>query len=293
MRGENIQDCPQPVECRPECRSVFDRVSVSYLIRGATRVMWELLDTYTDPRPLEFQLQVGRTNNPLADDWEDVGLPVVDQYFALDDEQRVFGKMNWTHYRVRVTSSLSVAYSLPVAGTGILDRRDWRIARDIVRQRKLAFRVGPAGQRGYLLKRRWSGERCPLCLDHQTQQVRNPDCASCYGTGFKCGYYFPLSCVWAELEPKTRHTHTDMQFRGTVDDIAVRATVIMTELLSEMDIFVADKTDDRYFVHEIQHIAEVRGVPLIASVGLRPVPYSSVIYEIVIPDQLRTHGLET
>jgi hypothetical protein len=29
--------------CPPDCESVFDRVVVSYLVRGGTRVMWELL----------------------------------------------------------------------------------------------------------------------------------------------------------------------------------------------------------------------------------------------------------
>ena len=51
--------------------------------------MWELLDTFTDKGPLTFQLQVGSTANQDADDWENVGLPVTDQYFALDGEQRV------------------------------------------------------------------------------------------------------------------------------------------------------------------------------------------------------------
>jgi hypothetical protein len=277
--------------CTDQCELVFDRVVVSHLIQGPTRVMWELTDTFTEPGPFEFQLQAGKTANPDADDWEDVGLPVVDQYFALDADQRVWGKLDWTHYRVALTTPAGTHVSAPVGGMGVLDRRDWRLARDMVRQRKVAFRVGPGGQKGYLLKRRWAGADCPVCLDHQTKEVRNPDCPDCFGTGKKCGYYYPMSCVFAELDPKTRHTHLDRQ-RGTVDDIAVRSTMLMTELLGEMDVFVADRTDDRYYVHEVQHTAEMRGVPIVASVSLRPIPFSSPIYGIAIPDQLRTHGLE-
>lgn len=286
LRGEHLADCPLDDACPPECRSVFDRVVVSHAIAGPARVMWELLDTFTDPGPLTFQLQVGATTNPLADDWENVGVPVVDQYVAFDDEQRVWGKTNWTHYRVRVSSASGVAYSLPTGGMGILNRHDWRMAREIIRQRKLAYRVGPGGQRGYLLKRRWTGLDCQTCLDPVTREVRNPDCPDCYGTGKQCGYYYPMGCTWAEMDPKTYRTALDPQ-RGTTNDIVLKAEMVVTEILDEEDVFIVDKTDERYFVHRVQHTSEIRGVPLVAKVELRPIPYSSAIYSITIPDQLR------
>lgn len=281
-----IEQCP-PL-CRVTCPdSVFDRVVVNYLITGPTRIMYELLPTFTDPMPLSFQLQVGATANPLADDWEDVGLPVINQYVLFDAEQRVWGKTNWTHYRVVLTSPLGVYYSTPVGGMGTLDRRSWRLAREMVRQRLVAYRFGPGGQRGFLLKRRWTGIPCHKCLDYQTKEVRDPSCVSCYGTGFECGYYFPMSCVWAELSPRSYRISIDSQMRGTVNDIVVHADMIMVDLMQEDDVVVFAKTDDRYHVHRVQHTAEMRGVPLTAQVELRPVPYSSVIYTIQIPDQLK------
>ena len=87
--------------------------------------MWSLVDTFLDPSPLQFTLQVGTTANQDADDWTDVGLPVVDQFVAFDPEQRVWGKTNWTHYRVRLVTSLGTYYSLPTGGMGTLDRRSW------------------------------------------------------------------------------------------------------------------------------------------------------------------------
>ncbi len=279
-----LDPCQNP--CPPQCRSVFDRVVISHVIKGPTRVMWELLDSFTDPGPLSFQLQTGQSSNPLADDWEDVGLPVVDQYFATDPDQRVWGKTNWTHYRVVVTSPLGTYYSLPTGGMGTLDRRSWRLAREMVRQRLVGYRVGLGGQRGYLLKRRWTGQPCTRCLDYQTQEVRDPACPNCYGTGFECGYFYPIGCVWAELSPRARHVKIDGQMRGVTDDISVQADMTMTEMVGEEDIWVAARTDDRYYIHKVQHVAEVRGVPIAASVELRPVPYSSAIYSIEIPQQL-------
>lgn len=271
--------------CPPICRSVFDRVVVSYLIRGMTKVMWTLLPTFEDEGPLTFQLQVGVTSSNDAGDWEDVGLPVTNQYVSYDAEQRVFGKNNWTHYRVQLSTSVGTYVSDPVGLEGVLDFRAWRNAREIIRQRLVAFRVGPGGQEGYLLKRRWTGTPCPRCLDAGTKEVRDPDCPVCYGTGFKCGYYYPVGCVWAEMDPKAYHLTRD-ENRGTVQDISVKATMVMTDLLNEEDVWVSKKTDDRYYVHSVQHVSEMRGVPLISSVELRPVPFTSVVYDIPIPDQL-------
>lgn len=273
--------------CPPQCESVFDRVVVSYLIKGGTRVMFELLPTFLDPGPLTAQLQYAETSNPEAD-WADVGLPAENQYVLVDPEQRVFGMLNTAHYRIQLTTPRGVYHSTPVGVEGVLGRRDWRLAREVVRQQRALFRYGPGGQLGYLLKRRWSGVRCPVCTDLQTGESRNPNCPTCLGTGFECGYYYPISCVWASTSPKRRHLERDGgQARGTIDDVAVQATMIQTELMSEEDVWVAAATDDRWYVHEIQNTAEIRGIALVAQVTLRQVPYSSPIYALEIPQQFR------
>jgi len=293
--NNRLQDCVLNNPCDPtQCESVFDRVVVSHIITGPTRIMWELLPTFTDTGPLQFQLQAGHTANNDSEDWVDVGLPVEDQYFAFDDEQRVWGKTNFTHYRVVLTTSLNTYYSTPIGGMGILDRRSWRLAREMVRIKRRAMRVGNKGQKGYLLKRRWTGENCPVCLDHQTKEVRNPACLTCYGTGKRCGYYYPVACVWAELGPRSKRTELDGgQSRATIDDIVVPAEMLMTDLLSEDDIWIADASDDRYFVHKVQHIEEMRGVPIVANVELRLIPFTHVAYLITIPQQLLTHGVDS
>jgi hypothetical protein len=98
------------------------------------------------------------------------------------------------------------------------------------------------------------------CLDHQTQEVRDPACPNCYGTGFECGYFYPVACVWAEMAPRARRTELDAgQSRGTVDDVVVASEMVMTELLGEDDVWVNAATDDRWFVHRVSHTSEMRG----------------------------------
>jgi hypothetical protein len=256
--------------CPPDCPDAFAMVHVSYLIRGGTRVMWQMLPDFVDPLPWSFQLQVGHTGIQAADDWTNVGLPA--------------DKTQNTHYRVVVTTSKGVYYSDLTAKDGILGVRDWRIAREIVRKEKLRFRY--TSQDGYLLKRRVSGENCTLCLDFQTNEVTDPYCQECWGTGKQCGYFYPLACIWADLAPKTRNMHIEDQGRrGTVNDVIVTGRMLMLPLISEQDVWVSRKTDDRYYIRSIQDVAEIRGVPLVANVEMRPAPFTDVIYQIAIPQQ--------
>ncbi len=270
-------------ECPSQCNLVFDRVHVSHLIRGGTRVMWDIVPTLTDPFPWTFQLQVGKSANPNADDWEDVGLPLTNSFYAIDGDERVWGRTQNTHYRVKMVTEAATYFSEPTDGLGVLDRRDWRLARETIRQEKLRNRL--IGQNGYLLKRRNSGLKCTLCLEYQTDEIQDPNCPQCYGTGFQCGYYYPMPCVWAVLEPRTQRQHLD-DSRGTVNDITMRARMLMVPLLESYDIWVAKKTDERYYIHTIQSVADQRGIPLIAQVELRPAPYSDIVYDIEIPDQI-------
>lgn len=280
----NVPGC---LPCPETCPSVFDRVVVSYLVAGGTRVLWQLLPTFTVPGPYVFQLQVGTSPNPYADDWTDVGLPVTDQYTATDGQQRVWGKTNWTHYRVVLTAGGQSYESTPVHGMGALSVRDWRLAREIARKERLKFRLD--SQDGFLLKRRITGVRCRNCTDFQTNEIRQPDCPVCLGTGYECGYYYPLGCVWAAFRPGQKHMELDGDKggqRGTIDDRVYTARMLLVDLLGEEDVWVNATSDERYFVHKITVTGEWRGVPIVGDVELRPVAYSSHIYSLAIPEQL-------
>jgi len=279
---------PSCQPCRNVCRSVFDRVHVSHVIRSGARVYWDLLPTFIDPLPYVFQLQVGRTGNPDAGDWLDVGLPVENTFYAIDDQQRVYGQARAMFYRVVLTTPNGTYYSEPTGMWGMLDHRDWRIAREIVRKEKLRHRLNTI--EGYLLKRRITGPKCTQCLDFQLDDSKNPQCPECYGTGYQCGYYYPMPCVWADLSPSTRQTGTQLASgRGVVTDVIVKARMLQIPLLEELDVWVCKDSDDRYFIHNIQSVAEMRGVPLIANVEMRPAAFSDSIYSVPIPDQLQAN----
>lgn len=275
--------------CTPVlCPNAFNRVVVSYLIAGGSTVFWELSPNFTDPRPYTFQLQVGQSDNPEADDWQDVGAPVIDTFIAVDGEQRIYGKIRWLFYRVKLTTTKGVYYSDPTGLLGVLDFRAWRLARDQLRQEIVYMRNGD-GNLGYLLKRRVAGQPCRHCLDPGTLEVRNPYCPVCYGTGFECGYFFPIGCVWAQLSPRTSHTDIDAT-RGTINDVVISGRMANIWMLSEEDIWIDKAADERYYVHKVQNLTEYRGVPIAADVELRPAPYSDPVYTLDIPQQLESLG---
>jgi len=274
----------QPCDpCPSECENPFDRVVVSYLTHGGTHVMWNLRDDFLDKQPLTFQLQYGMTANPDANDWLDVGLPVTDNYLAVDGEQRAFAKFNTTYYRVQLTTSKGTYYSVPVNAMGALNWTDWRHAREIIRRELKEDRF--ASVEGFLLKRRLTGIPCQNCMDDMTDDTVNPDCPICYGTRFECGYYFPMACSYAQFSPRTVHVERDGA-RGTITDIAVVAKMTLMTLLMEEDIWVNRFTDERYYIHSIRSVAEIRSVPILGNVEMRPIPASSPVYGIVIPNQI-------
>ena len=262
-----------------DCSPVFDRVYVSMLARGKSCVGWSLAAGFTDPGPYVYTVEAGTTGNPKACDWQPVAAPEENIATVIDPTQRAYGANNNVHYRVRLETPEGIYYSPPAGPEARLSRRDWRIAREIARKERLTARL--AWQDGWLLKRRAAGPRCS-CTDLQTGDVRDPECEKCYGTGYIMGYYEPISCFPVKLDPEARAANLDPN-RGVVSDIRVTGRAIMQPLVEEYDVWVSDGSDDRYIVREIQHVAEIRGVPIVARLGLRPADYSDPVYDLPIP----------
>lgn len=237
---------------------------------------------FTDLPPYVFQLQTGNTGNPNATDWVDVGTPIVNGFFGLDDERRegVYGKRLLTHYRVKLTTATYVYVSLPVATYGELSEKDWLFAREI--NRKESLRHDLVSRDGYLLKRMRFGEPCTTCVDTLTGEITDSKCPDCNGVGFKVGYHAPTPFV-LDMSPEAV---TELR-RGTEPPGPSRPTDLKGRVLgfpqvSKEDVWVDEKSDQRFLMHEIRHMSEWRGIPLIVQVGIRLAPYTDQIYKIEV-----------
>lgn len=270
--------------CGPDCSWVFGELAVMPLIRGGTRVSWALHPQFKDAAPYTFQLQFGRTGNPLADDWEDVGPAVTDTYYADDASQRLFGMQPRCFYRVKLTTSFAEYVSRPANIWTTFDFADTQRVRNLLSQasRRLQFK---GGNEGYLLKRRVFGEACPVCVDRMTDETRVPSCEICYGTGVTGGYFEPYPCSYVEFTLKSTREHvSDM---GTLNDGPVSSCRMLNQpFVNSYDVWVDRDADTRWFIHSIKSEVEVRSIPiLLFPVEFRMAPFSHIIYQFPIDGQ--------
>lgn len=259
----------------------FNRVIPDNMIRGQTRIWWQMHPDFNDPGDHTFQLQFGRTGLNTAHDWVNVGTPVVNAYYATDDVQRDTGMVILAHYRLTLTTAAGTYVSSPVNPVGFLNKEDWTVSREILRKEKLRFRA--VGCEGLILKRYRYGAKCLKCRDALTDEPAISDCPECNGTGFKIGYHPPAPAHCFDLSPQTFDEKQDADVRGTIRDNAiVTARVLAFPALQKYDVWVNAFSDERWIVHAIKHVAVKRSVPLVSEVRMHLAPFSHQVYRIEI-----------
>jgi hypothetical protein len=270
------------IYCGDACEFVFASISVwPHVRQEGTLIEWRFGPFFDTPGLRRIYVQASHA--PVADNeaWEIVGLPVEDGDFAIDETHRLTGKAPWTHYRLVLQTDNAFYISKPVGVYGTLPYKHGRIAEEIIRLERLRMRY-QAGQEGFLLKRKLFGEPCS-CRYALTDEVLDPDCRECFGTGIKGGYWTALNCIWAEISPQGLNSHRDTQMRGTVEDGRImQVRMLNIPQLHPYDIWVDAASDIRYVVRSIREIAVVGNRPLVVMVELRQLPFSHIAYEIPI-----------
>lgn len=259
----------------------FRRLAADHLIRGVTRVWWELDRNFHDSLPYTFQLQTGSTGNSNAVDWVDVGGPVVNGYYAEDDERRPgdYGKSLTTHYRVRLTTPARVYVSQPVSTYGELDPRGWLLAREVVRKERLRHRLVSVD--GWLLRRLRFGAKCVRCLDTLTGETLDITCPECHGTGFQVGYHPPVPMT-VDLAPDAIVERRGSEPPGPTRTTGLRMRVLGFPDVAKYDVWVDGKSDQRWEIDTVQHLAEWRHVPLISELQVKLLAFTHAVYALEV-----------
>lgn len=275
---EDNQNCQDP-RCAPGC-AVFDRIITAPRIEGGTLVQWSLSSSFHGMSPYRFQLQVGTSGNPYANDWEDVGVELEETYMTYDPAKRGWGKQQWTHYRILLHTADYIIYASPPEPIlGTLSHRDWLLAREIKARELKQLQLG-TGSKGFLLKRKVVGQACS-CRDPLTKEPRIPNHPDCYGTGIVGGYYLALGCHYMAIGPHGTAAQTQPG-RGTVDDASKTIGRCLAEpQLSAFDVWVEEDTDFRWVIHSVRSLVDVRGLPLVLQVDdMRRAPFSDIVYTV-------------
>jgi hypothetical protein len=254
----------------------FSRIEVDYSVKGESRITWEIRGDFVEAFPHSYQLQVNR-NWSEPGDWQNVGLPVVNTCYAIDDTQRQFGRTLRVAYRVVLTTSLGTYTSQPAEVLGKLSYRQWLQARAIIR-RALLEPKGLESFPGYLLKRKLHGTPCTTCVDPYTGGITKTDCVDCHGTGIIDGYWQATTNTMYDMSPELRESKRDP--RGTVNELVAVGKFVALPLMHSRDIWVDKHSDRRYVIHRIRNINEINQVPILAEVELRLCQLDGIEYTI-------------
>jgi Zn finger protein HypA/HybF involved in hydrogenase expression len=255
----------------------FRRLAVDHLIRGNSRVWWQIEETFKPDAVCYFQLQFSHTGTDNAKDWENVGTPIVDAFYAIDDEQRLFGKTLNAFYRVTLTVGTATYVSNPTNVFGELTQLDLLQAREILRKEKL--RNGRIAVDGFLLKKMRYGAKCPRCRDHLSGEALDSVCPICNGTGTRIGYHpaVPL-CVDKGLE--TISETTDPEVRGPINDEEIACRIAAFPMVQKEDIWVDGQTDQRWTIGDVKFVAARRSMPIILQVTMKLLPFTDIVYRL-------------
>ena len=258
---------------------IFKQITIWHMTKGGTQIYWELSQSFFEKGPYHFFVDFGW---PATDEWVALNAqPIVDDCYFQDLCQRTWDQLIEHSYRIRlVLPDGRVFKSQPTQANGGLGRKDWLRARDIVRREHLQQRKID-GTQGVLLKRRKFGEQCPTCLEHDTREVTDSDCPICLGTGIVGGYY-PAVEFWFTMTPgMRRRIKVASPPRGTNADMKEDgARCVLYPQIDTRDVWIAAGSDERYVIDSYRVIADIRGLPLIASAELRLAPATDIVYSI-------------
>lgn len=260
----------------------FQRLIVYNVVPGTSWITWDIHPNFKDSLPYSFQLQCNRVNNPDDSGWENIGAPVINAIQLEDSESESYGYSLDKYYRVVLTSQRGTYVSLPEGCFGQLTRKEWKLAREIIRKENLRHSI--VSTRGILLKRLKYGERCPYCTDEGTEGTTNSKCTHCYGTGYLGGYHTPLKLQMMEITPsqlkEIHHSDNVTTFNMSFDRYQARSAGVPE--LNNGDIWVDLTTSQRFSITGSQVIAQIRRVPLVRKVDMNLLPVTDIAYNIPI-----------
>jgi hypothetical protein len=255
--------------------TVFGTLAVYPVLRGGTVVTWQLHPRFRAATPYTFVLQWSHSGVTDASDWRDAatvsGQPSqAAVYTATDPLQRIWSMSDRLFYRVKLTDNNGQNFfSAPQTIFGELTRHNRLIAKEILRKELLVAKLTDGGC-GTLFRRKDWGVPCdfPSCLDPDTGEVTNPDCPTCYGVGYKGGYYTPLDYAVTAYPSQPRRIVTKEPHGQDEDQIRwVRA--IACPMPRTADLYLDRSNDRRYLVQTVKELVTISNYPIVLQVEMR------------------------
>lgn len=235
---------------------------------------WELSGDFNDQGPWDFRVQEGIS--PTGP-WKVISPKLSNIYSWKEDSRTQINKSNVLYFRIQLKTPEGLYYSPVIQPYGVLNKRDFLLSREILRQSLVYSRLLGGIECNAYIKSTF-GPKCRKCLDPITGMIRDSHCKHCFGTGRSPAYTGPYK-AWIDFAPNTQH-QTEVDKTGTIEKKTLQAKVIGNPILKQGDIVVNPTTDKRYYITQVSSESEMRGIPLIQQLVLDEAPQTDAIYTI-------------
>ena len=247
--------------------------SLQAIIRydNARVITWTLTSDATYPSDFILQIENSRAGGP----WEVLDASLADSCFYVDTRRRNYNKYMNENYRLRLlVPSTGEEYVSDVVEAGKFEAYPFSSeAENVIKQAEKAIEI--SGVTGVLLKKKHWGERCPECTDFNGQNTVNEHCPWCLGTGFKGGFYNGISM--SLIKDKIDGVETQVE-SGIEEAEEVTGRCVAYPWVRYGDVWVEDKTNKRYEIHNVTPTSSYKQVPLIYTITMSKIEYSDVMY---------------
>jgi hypothetical protein len=259
---------------------IFNRIDVYPLYLGGTQIVWSVHPLFRAPTPWTFYVQWARDDK----DWSPVDKLTTSNrngtFQITDPKRHLWSTADRSNYRVLLQDAAGQYHASQSEGVfGRLVRREWLLAREVLRKENLWLRQPGVGNCGLLFRRRDWGDRCDFagCLDPDTLEATNVQCPICYGTGYKQGYYTPVDYGVGPLQIGPRKLKNE---QPTSQSESVSRMVRSTNcpLPRTGDFWLQTGSDKRWYIDTVETKTEMNGYPLILFLTMRQAEPTDVVY---------------
>lgn len=253
----------------------FSDVNITPNYAKGFAFLWSLHPGFSESAPFEFTVEEAETNEGP---WVPISPLLADTYVWYEDDARIAPKDPSLYFRIRLECGGAVHYSHVVTPYGDMSRREFLIARDIMRQEILQQRK-LTGTECVVWRKSVFGPACTKCTDFVTGEPVTGSCEYCFGTGRNPGYHGPYP-IWVTFSVAQRDKGMQNDQTGVNEPYAHNGRVVGTIRLNNDDVIVDTNSDKRYFVDVVNNVIELRRYPLVQSVTLNQIAVTHVVYRL-------------
>lgn len=237
---------------------------------------WRLRGGFNDPKPWKFKIQGALSEKGP---WTDIS-PILDNIMSWRSEGGLrVNKSNVIFVRLVLKTPSNTYISNIRTPYGDLDRKEFLIGREIMRKEVLHMSK-LAGTECMVWSTANYGAPCPRCIDPITGQSRDSHCRYCLGTGFELPYIgpFPSWCIFSSDDK--HQVQLNPSGTGMLEKKSFNVRMVNAIPVKKNDVVHDTKSGKRYYVNNVQIIAELRRIPLIQSLTVDEIATSDPAYNI-------------